>query len=117
MYNRNYKRVYNPKTGRIMFQRYDGGAFFHSMIDIKPRNLHAPGKTGLGHQPHHQIERSLETSTEEEADKVGEAILNRLKLRSGSGQRVSHNTNTNNNSSISDRIQKLISGSGLQIQH
>lgn len=106
---REFKRVWNPKAGKRQFQHYSGGAFFDRMSDINPRLL-TGGTTGLGHQPKaKQITDTVKKTIEEEATDVGEAILSKLKLRSGKG--IAEKSKSN----IETRIQNLISGSGLQV--
>lgn len=104
---RSFRKVYNPKTGRHMLQRWDGGIFFDSVTQIKPKIVNAPSITGSGHQPVGSGKVKMDIkSVEEEASDIGNAILNRLKIRSGKGIE---------NPSVEDRLKNIIKGSGLQV--
>jgi len=109
---RDFKRVYDRRTGRYRYQRYDGGAFFDNFRQQRPANLHS-GHTGTtirnAMQPLHSknILPTVAKTIEEEATDVGQAILERLRVRSGKGT---------SELTINDRIKNLIKkGSGLQI--
>lgn len=42
---REFKKVYNPKVGRYMYQHYSGGQFYKSLREINPTQF--KGITGL----------------------------------------------------------------------
>jgi hypothetical protein len=103
---RNYKKTWDPTTGRMRFQRWDGGVFFDSLAELKP-SMNVAGITGNGHQPlKSKAKENIIPNIEEEAQNIGNEILNRLKLRSGKGV---------DELSIEERIQKIIKGAGLQV--
>lgn len=104
---RDYKKKFNPATGKFQFQHWTGGEYFNNITDINP-NLLKGGITGSGHPARKhtaKIGQHFDTA-EEEATHIGNEILSRLKMRSGQG--VVKNT-------IDSRIQNLIKGTGLQI--
>lgn len=94
---RDFKKLYNPKTGRFMFQHWSGGQWFKELKDINP-SLLKTGITGSGHQPP-TTKNILNIPTVIEQPDAGEAILNSLK----------------NNSKVKQRLSNLIQGSGLRV--
>lgn len=104
---RDFKKTYDRETGRKRLQKWDGGVFLDSMKQVTPEIL-GSGVTGRGKQLRkHAIIETVGKSAEEEATHIGEEILNRLKIRSGSGVKPQGN--------IESRIKNLIQGSGMQI--
>lgn len=104
---RDWKRIYNPQTGKIQYQHYTGGVFVNSLKEITPSIIKG-GCTGKGHCPSKTVmHKALDVSksVEQEAEDVGEAILKRLRIRSGKG--IENN--------LESRIKKIIKGNGMQI--
>lgn len=81
---REFKKIYNPKMGRYMYQHYSGGAYYRSLRDINPNAY--KGITGMGHtsKSKQTLNDHLATA-EEQAIDVGDAIINRLKIRNNNG--------------------------------
>ena len=112
---REFKKVYNPKVGRYMYQHYSGGQFYKSLREINPTQFR--GITGLGHQPKatHHIKDHV-ADAEEQAIEIGDAIIDRLRIRNNNGKDL-HNITGNGmtQSDVKARIQQILNGKGLQM--
>lgn len=97
---RDWKKVYNPVKGQYMYQRHDGGEFFHSIQNIAPHLL-VPGITGRGHQPYNRrgVINEINKTVEETSGHIGDEILKRLKYHTGAGVK---------DTSIENRLKNLI---------
>lgn len=115
---RDFKRVYNPLTGRRELQHWTGGVFIKSEKDILSPKLHEGGITGLGYKGNLNYpvktkigQGQLPLDIVENVD-VGKTIIDNLKKRnliSGKG------IESNDMKDIRNRVSKLISGQGLQV--
>jgi hypothetical protein len=99
-----FQRVYNPETGRIEYQKYDGGRFFSNIDEVGPALANANGITGAGHSPIHGNGKSDEKIRPEN---IGKSII--------SGLQGLQKVNVSKDDDIKERIKKLMIGNGLQI--
>jgi D-tyrosyl-tRNA(Tyr) deacylase len=96
---RDFRRLYNPKKGKYMFQHYTGGEWFNNLRDINP-SLLKTGITGSGHQiPSKAIKKANMLAEKLENQETGEAIINSLK----------------SNNQVRQKISNLIQGEGLRV--
>lgn len=111
---REFKKIYNPKMGRYMYQHYSGGQFYRHLRDINPKDF--KGITGLGHQPtkatHHLQDHVADS--EEQAIEIGDAIINRLRLRNNKGQDL-HTVSDSKVEDVRKRVKTLMQANGLQV--
>ena len=114
---REFKKIYSPTHKRFMFQHITGGPMWKSLRDIKP--MHFKGVTGLGHAPkakHHL--KDIIANPEEQAIEIGDAIINRLKIRNNDGKDLYNisgkGTNNKDIEDIRKRIKNIL-GNGLNV--
>jgi hypothetical protein len=98
-----FQRIYNPESGRMEYQKYDGGRFFSHIDEVGPVLANSNGITGAGHSPIHGNGKSDEKLTPEN---IGKSII--------SGLQGLQKENVKDDD-IKERIKKLMIGNGLQI--
>ena len=107
---REFKKVYNPETGRTELQHWTGGEFVKSLQQVSP--IIAKGSiTGKGYKKTKSHLTSVVKDETKEAVDQGKMIIDGLRSRGGFGIKTTVNNDLND---IQTRIRNLMKGSGLQ---